>query len=188
MAVEPVAGMASVLRAALPHVEVREGTAERLPVADGVARAVAVGQAFHWFDGPAALAEMHRVLEPGGTLAVLYNERDTNEPWVAAVDAVFQPWRGDAPSQRRGKWRAAFADTSLFTALERETFANPQRLTPAEMVARVRSISFVGALPDARQAEVLAAVSDVLSSHPDTAGRDELVLPHTTNLYWCRRI
>jgi ubiquinone/menaquinone biosynthesis C-methylase UbiE len=187
IAVEPTDGMRAVLAATLPAVDVRDGTAEDIPVADGTVSAVTVGQAFHWFAGRAALAEIHRVLRPHGTLAVLYNHRDRREPWVAATDAVFQPLRGSAPDQRDGAWRAAFAETILFSPLEEATFSNPQRLTPAEMVARVRSVSFVGGLSPAQQSGVLAEVADVLATHPDTAGRDELVLPHTTTLSWCRR-
>jgi hypothetical protein len=120
-------------------------------------------------------------------VAILYNDRDTTEPWVKATDDVFQPLRGSVPSQRRGTWRAAFETTELFTPLERAQFPNPQILTPDEMVARVRSISFVGALPEPQQATVLDGVRRVLATHPDTAGRDRLVLPHTASLYWCRR-
>jgi ubiquinone/menaquinone biosynthesis C-methylase UbiE len=187
VAVEPVRAMAESLHASLPGVDVRDGTAERLPVADACARAVTAGQAFHWFDGPAALAEMHRVLAARGTLAVFYNDRDTSVPWVAAVDAVFRPLRGEAPSQRSGEWRDVFATTALFTELQSETFPNTQTLTPAEMVARVRSISFVGAMPMRQQARLLDDVARVLAEHPDTAGSDRLELPQTTTLYWCRR-
>jgi SAM-dependent methyltransferase len=188
IAVEPIAGMSAVLRTALPSVEVLPGTAEDLPLADGSAAAITVGQAFHWFRGPEALAEMHRVLRPGGTLAVIFNaSNDTGEPWVAAVEGVYQPLRGDAPTRNSGAWREAFTATTLFTPLESASFPNPQVITPEEMVARVRSISFIGAMPEPAQAEVLAGVADVLARHPDTAGRRELVLPYVTTLSWCRR-
>src|SRR4051812_40459047 len=72
IAVEPVAEM----RAALPEsVTALDGTAETIPLEAGSVDLVTVAQAFHWFDGPAALAEIHRVLVPGGRLAVLWNRR-----------------------------------------------------------------------------------------------------------------
>ena len=34
----------------------------------------------------------------------------------------------------------------------------------------------------------MAAVADILRTDPDTAGRDEIVLPYTTELHWLRRL
>jgi SAM-dependent methyltransferase len=47
--------------------------AESLPLAPGVAGCVTVAQAFHWFEAGAALAEIARVLRPGGILALVWN-------------------------------------------------------------------------------------------------------------------
>ena len=44
--------------------------AEQLPFDDGALDAVVTTSAFHFFDQPAALREFHRVLAPGGLVAV----------------------------------------------------------------------------------------------------------------------
>ncbi len=50
----------------LPHVEVFDGAAKNLPLANASANAITVAQAFHWFDADTALEEFARVLVPGG--------------------------------------------------------------------------------------------------------------------------
>lgn len=47
-----------------------KGPAEALPFDDGALDAVVSTSAFHFFDQPAALREFHRVLRPGGLVAV----------------------------------------------------------------------------------------------------------------------
>ena len=79
-AVEPLAEM----RAKIPAgAEAADGTAEAIPLADESVDAVVVGQAYHWFDPPRALAELRRVLRPGGTIGLFWNTLDDRVPWVA---------------------------------------------------------------------------------------------------------
>ncbi len=55
-----------------PAITVLDGTAERLPLADGAATvAWAVASVHHWADLDAGLAELHRVLAPSGRLLLV---------------------------------------------------------------------------------------------------------------------
>ena len=117
IAVEPVAGMRDQLTAVLPGVDVRDGTAEAMPLADGAADAVTVAQAFHWFRGDEALAEISRVLRPGGRLLLAWNRRDLNDPLNGAISELVEEHRGDTPAHATGKWREVFSRTELFGPL-----------------------------------------------------------------------
>src|SRR3954470_5113900 len=73
IAVEPLREMRAALAVALPEVAAVDATAEQLPLEDGAVDAVGVGEAFHWFANEHALAEIARVLRPGGGPAMLWN-------------------------------------------------------------------------------------------------------------------
>jgi SAM-dependent methyltransferase len=151
-----------------PGAQVLDGTAEAIPLPDASADAVTVGQAFHWFDGRAALAEIHRVLWPGGALALIWNRRLLEDPVHAAIERIIAAHRGTAPSHRSGSWRAAFGDTTLFGPLEERTFAHAQRADADALADRVGSTSFVAALADGPRAEVLGAVRALAAAGPVT--------------------
>jgi SAM-dependent methyltransferase len=163
VAVEPVAEMRERIGAAA---RVLDGTAEAIPLDGASVDAVTVGQAFHWFDGPAALAEIHRVLRPGGALALVWNRRPEEDPVHAAIAAIIEPYRGDTPAHRSGSWRAAFAGTALFGALEERTFRQVVRHDADALADRVGSTSYVAALDEGPRGEVLAAVRALAAGGP----------------------
>ena len=134
IAVEPVAEM----RAALPaSVQVLEGTAERIPLDSASADLVTVAQAFHWFEGDAALAEIHRVLRTGGRLALVWNRRVTEDPVNRAIEAILGPHRAEIPTHRWNHWRATFERTTLFGPLEELVFPTDQHLDSDGMADRI---------------------------------------------------
>jgi ubiquinone/menaquinone biosynthesis C-methylase UbiE len=57
---------------------VLDRVAEAIPLSDASVDVVTVANAFHWFDHNAALAEIQRVLRPGGGLTLLTTVPDWN--------------------------------------------------------------------------------------------------------------
>ena len=160
IAVEPVDEM----RAAIGEgIRALDGTAEAIPLPDASADAVTVAQAFHWFDGTKALAEIARVLRPGGALALVWNRRPVeSSPLHAAISEIIAPYRGDAPAHGSGAWREAFAGREL----SEWTFEFAQRLDADGLADRVGSTSFVAALEDGERERVLARVRALAGDGP----------------------
>jgi len=65
-----------------------EGCAEATGLEAGGVDAIVAAQAFHWFDRPRARAEFERILEPGGPLAVIWNDRRKTGPFHEAYDRL----------------------------------------------------------------------------------------------------
>jgi len=78
--VEPGGPMLEQLRQAVPEAEVLKGPAEAIALPDAGIDAAFAAQAFHWFDRERAVPELHRVIRPGGGLALLWNWWDARDP------------------------------------------------------------------------------------------------------------
>jgi len=182
IAIEPVAEMRALLAEIVPEAQARDGTAEATGLPGASADAVTVGQAFHWFDGPAALAEIHRILRPGRSLAILYNVRDLTHPTQRAVEDLLRRHRGATPSHRSGRWRTALESTPLFEPGARREFANVATLDAEGLVERVASTSFIADLPSRDRDAVLDRARAIAADLPPT-----FPFPYTTEVELLRR-
>ncbi|MFF4878493.1 class I SAM-dependent methyltransferase [Micromonospora sp. NPDC000668] len=181
--VEPDPGMRAQLDAATPGLTALAGSAESVPLPDGTADAVLVGQAYHWFDKEPAHAEVARVLRPGGTFAPIWNVRDDRAAnWIAELSRIadLRDNSGDLLQQVTGFGPA-------FGPVELAQFAHRTRLTPEQLLGMVRTRSYwLTASPQERD-EVDRKVRDLLASHPDLAGRETIELPYRTLVFRARR-
>jgi SAM-dependent methyltransferase len=143
VAVEPVAEM----RAKLDGFEALDGTAEELPLADASADVITVAQALHWFDLDRTLPEFHRVLRPGGFLALFWNSRDLDDPIQSGVEELLDPLRGHLPFQLEGGWREPLGSSPLFGPRAERHFRYEQLFTADDLCDRVASTSYVATLP-----------------------------------------
>jgi SAM-dependent methyltransferase len=187
VAVEPVDAMRAVLAAGQPWASVLAGTAEAIPLADAAVDAVVVAAAFHWFSAEAALAEIHRVLRPGGGLGLLWNRPEwEGEPWYPAFAQVLDRARAaqNHPPNRYtvGEWRATLERSALFGPVRKREFRHVHRVTRPEFLARVASWSVIAVLPPDERAAALADVDALLGRARVTA----LDLRYRTDAYRTR--
>lgn len=186
VAVEPVEAMRDEFERACPGVPILEGTAEEIPLPDASVDAVTVAQAFHWFDPAAALAEISRVLRPGGHLGIAFNERDTREPWVAQLSRLIRwderaRWR--VPYTVEVDWAATLAEHGpQFEPAERFETTYHQQLDADTLVARVLSTSYLARLPQEERDALAVQVRELAEPLGPT-----FVLPYVSVAYAARR-
>lgn len=57
---------------------------------------ITAGQAFHWFDRPRTRAEFTRILKPGGSVALIWNDRRTDSTrFLAAYEQLLRDFATD---------------------------------------------------------------------------------------------
>lgn len=193
VAVEPNDAMRAVLAGRSAGIQVLAGTAERMPLPDASADAVFVGDAFHWFDGAAAVDELARVLRPRGGVALLWNhwwsdgdDRTSNSldpPLPAEAQELF-----DEVYVRSGRAAAhkamadpllAFADRS-FEPLAEETFPRWEVLSRREVVDLFTTVSSVASLLPVERDKLKRTLLELL----EPSYRLRIV----TELHWTRRV
>ena len=137
VAVEPAEEMRRLLVADCPAAVVVSGNGQEIPVAGASVDAVYAAQAFHWFDEERAVAEIARVLRPGGALVLMWNrpagpwEPNTNDAEKVLSERMPEdldhiPLDLGGPHASSG-WRPAVAE-SPFEPFTATVLPNPQTL------------------------------------------------------------
>ncbi|AGT10480.1 class I SAM-dependent methyltransferase [Paracoccus aminophilus] len=187
-AVEPVAAMRAEIEARFPTVTALAGTAEAIPLPDASLDAVVCAQAFHWFAHPAAVAEILRVLRPGGRLGLIWNGRDESVGWVATLSQITDAREGNTPRYKSGKWREVVPTPELPLIDTREA-RNFHRGTAEQVILeRTRSTSFIAALPASERDEVLDEVRALIAATPELAGQAEVAFPYVTSMFTFEKV
>jgi SAM-dependent methyltransferase len=146
--VDPAPGMIAAARKVAPAIDWRLGSAEALPFDDGAFDCVVSQFGMMFFpDKAKAAREMHRVLKPGGRLAVaVWNEVAENHAYgdiiavldeqvgTAAGDALRLPYSMGDPDEAAGLFAAAgFSDIAVDTREEPARFPSSRTMVEAEL-------------------------------------------------------
>jgi SAM-dependent methyltransferase len=187
IAIEPVENMRRRMEDLLPAITVMDGVAEAIPVGEATADVVLSAQAFHWFDGRRALTEITRVLKPGGGLGLVWNARDESTEWVACMTEIIDRHGAGVPQYKSMEWKLAFDQCPCFAPLAKRSFRHVQTGDLQMLLDRVASISFIAALPPSDRQAVLAEVTQLVRTHPQTRALPQITLPYRTDVYWASK-
>jgi SAM-dependent methyltransferase len=92
IAIEASPALRAQLTPAIPAVEIVDGTIDALPLPEWTADLVVTADASVWLRDDAAVAEVHRVVRPGGGLALI---GDAPAAWPPRLAVLFTPVEGN---------------------------------------------------------------------------------------------
>ena len=110
---------------------------------------------------------MRRVLVPGGVLGLIWNGRDEDVPWVAALSEITNRREGDTPRYRTGTWRHAFPAPGLAPIGERHVRNSHVGTAEDVVLKRTLSVSFISALPSGERSKVEREVRRLIARTPE---------------------
>jgi SAM-dependent methyltransferase len=177
VAVDPGAAMLDELRKAVPAAEALRGRAEAIPLPDASVDGAFAGQAFHWFDRERALPELHRVVRPGGGLALLWNWWDERDPLQSELGGLVG-YAGHGPYRDE-----ELPAPPLFEELGRTVVETVEESTPDALVGYLATASSYLTMDAGERERQLAEVRAVASRYGES-----FPLPRLTYVFAFERL
>jgi SAM-dependent methyltransferase len=181
IAVEPLDGMRAILERVVPAAESKAGSAEALPLADASVDAVFAGQAFHWFANDEAVAEIARVLRPGGVLGLVWNGPDESrtsplpDEYIAYLDEL----RAGAAFNNAPPWQHVIA-RGPFGEVHESAVPHDHVLDRTGVLDNARTVSWIASRPDEERAAIMQRLDELLTDGP-------FAIPNNANIMWTVR-
>jgi SAM-dependent methyltransferase len=173
VAVEPAANMRAVLERRFPTIRAIVATAESMPFDDASVDAVVVGNAFHHFDRDAAMAEIRRVLRPGGGLGVFWAWPDEEEQMkivgMREIYDLVEPARAEsAIASAHRSWAELPASGEGFGPFERREFPATHVVPAARLVDLYATSSDIVSMPGPTRDALLDRIRQLSRALPET--------------------
>jgi SAM-dependent methyltransferase len=142
-AIEPNAGMRAMAESVLqryPRFHSVAGTAEATGLAPASVDMITSATAFHWFEQQQTRAEFRRILKDNGTVALLWNVRQTEHNDFAV--AYEKLWQQQNMSDKNNVSKKTFHDFFREGRYEELSFAHAQHFDLDGFIGRSFSSSF----------------------------------------------
>ncbi len=178
----PMRAAAERMLAGQPRFRSVGGTAEATTLADASVDWVTAAQAFHWFNVDRTRSEFRRVLRPPAPVALLWNDRCTNTPFLAAFEEFLESWGNDYAAVRHQNIAAEGVLDQFFEQrpIARRTFPNEQSLDFTGLRGRVLSASYMPAAGHPQHGPMLVALQALFDRF---AIQGVVVLTYETRLF-----
>ena len=177
VAVEPDDRMRAVLAAEVPGARALAGRGEAIPVPDDSAQGVFASSSWHWMDPVPTLAEIARVLTPGGVLGAVWTGPDPDGPFMSQARTLIEQMGDDggdgadlAGSLSAGGAAGAQTVDRLelpegvpFGPVEQHTFAWDIALNADELLGLLGTLSWVILMPEDERTRIFGTARRLLA-------------------------
>ncbi|MGV0024713.1 class I SAM-dependent methyltransferase [Phormidesmis priestleyi] len=137
-AIEPNSAMSQVAESH-PNVNYRSATAEQTDLPNVSVDLITCFQSFHWFDPEPTLTEFRRILKPSGRLALVWNNRDLNDPFTLEYGELLRKASDKHPALDRPE---TFPTNPHFLNLRTLLFSFEQTLDRLGLIGNAKSRSY----------------------------------------------
>lgn len=183
-AIEPNSTMRE---AAVPHdrVQFYAGTAEQTGLPSHSVALVLCCQSFHWFEPNAALAEFHRILQPGGRVALMWNDRDQNDEFTNQYTEAIRKATDPAYFERidrKASDAKELQQSELFENFTSHKFANFHTLNQAGLIGIALSASYIPKSGPAHS-QLIADLQQLYATWTQDTPNKRVQLAYQTDLF-----
>ncbi len=194
-AIEPGEGMLDVLRDRAAQeglvIDARLASAEDTGLADASVDLATAAQAYHWFDKERAVAEMARIVRPGGGVALFWNVPDfARSPFLEAETDLMSRYLPAEHIDRKkdgddSEPPEVISTSDKFTSDGYVTFNHERTVTADEFVALTFTASQVRLfIADDAKEQFVADLRGLIKEH---FGDAPVALPYETSLFLAQR-
>ncbi len=182
--VEPNAAMREAAEAnhhTSPYFSSEAGDSANTGLANNSVDLITAAQAFHWFDLAPTKLEFKRILKPGGQVALIWNERDTEHPFQKAYDKMLSQYCAEyGQVNHRNITDKDLEEFSEGSAIQTFTFVYKQTFNIDGFIGRMCSSSYTPT-PDTAEGELLIEFAKQLFSEYEKEGVVEFA--YSSNLF-----
>jgi SAM-dependent methyltransferase len=144
-----------------------DGTSEATRLPGKAIDIIVAGQAFHWFDQAKARAEFMRILNDGGWVALLWNDRRVDStPFLSAYEGLLQEFGTDYNEINHKNVQDKAVFNAFFGLPPSEAiFDNIQRFDFDGLMGRISSSSYMPGRDDPRYSALAQRAKAIFDKH-----------------------
>jgi SAM-dependent methyltransferase len=166
-----------------PHFTSIAASAEATTLPAASVDFITAGQAFHWFESQAALAEFKRILRPHGWVVLVWNERQAggdDTPFLVAYEQLLQTYGTDYINVDHRRFGPDELSRLFGAEPRRATFANRQDFDFEGVKGRLLSSSYAPLPGHPHFAPMLAELGAIFDAYQQEG---QVAFLYTTEVY-----